>query len=98
MNAPIYWLANLIAVALLTFAIYFPRAITDRTALIAYLESLLGGRVHQVQVRKLDLKKKTTQVEVRISAPKSGQLPLGAFAETTAFTKSTTELQLVGSN
>jgi len=51
--------------------IVIDRAFTDRVALVAYLESLLGGTVSQVSVKRLDLRKKTTTVEVRFRAPKN---------------------------
>lgn len=46
-------------------------AFTDRTALVAHLEQLLGGRVRRVEVRKLDLVSDTTLVEVHYDQPKS---------------------------
>ncbi len=41
------------------------RAFTDEADLIAHLEALLGARVHHVTVRKVDLVRYTTSVEVR---------------------------------
>lgn len=43
-------------------------AIADETALARHLEALLGGRVHKVIVRKVDLVNDTTSVEVRYEA------------------------------
>ena len=71
-----------------TQTITLNQAIADRTALVAHLESLLGGTVHQVQVRTLDLKRKTTEVEVRFSAPKQ--------LTTIELHEETHQLQLVG--
>jgi hypothetical protein len=50
------------------------RAYTDEVALRARLEQMLGGRVHHVTVRKLDLVLDTTTVEVRyrVDAPVAG--------------------------
>lgn len=47
--------------------IVLDRAMPNRTALIAHLESLLGGRVHHAEIRRLDLVKDTTTVDVRYS-------------------------------
>lgn len=44
------------------------RAIADRTALVAHLEQLLGGRVRSVSVQRLDLVNDSTWVEVRYEA------------------------------
>lgn len=41
------------------------RAWTDEPALVAHLEQLLGARVRQVKVRRVDLVEATTTVEVR---------------------------------
>ena len=38
---------------------------TDEVALIARLEEMLGGRVHQVKIRRVDFVEATTSVEVR---------------------------------
>ncbi len=43
---------------------------TDEVALIAHLEGLLGGRVHQVTVQKVDLVNDTTLVDVRFELPR----------------------------
>ncbi len=40
-------------------------AFTDEAALIRHLENLLGGRVHQVTVQKVDLVNDTTLIDVR---------------------------------
>jgi hypothetical protein len=40
-------------------------AYTDERALIAHLEGLLGGPVHQVTVQRVDLVNDTTWVDVR---------------------------------
>ncbi|MGB7981354.1 MAG: DUF4956 domain-containing protein [Candidatus Nanopelagicales bacterium] len=45
------------------------RAFTDRVALTAHLEALLGGQVERVHVRKLDLVSDTTTVEVHYRLP-----------------------------
>jgi len=50
-----------------TQEILLDRAIPNRTALVAHLESLLGGQVHEVNVKRLDMIKKTTLVEVSLS-------------------------------
>jgi hypothetical protein len=42
-------------------------AVTDEAKLIARLELLLGGRVHQVQVQRVDLVNDSTVVDVRYS-------------------------------
>jgi hypothetical protein len=47
------------------------RAITDRGALVGYLESLLGGTVHSASVQRLDLVNDSTLVEVRFTAAAS---------------------------
>ena len=52
--------------------VHLDRAFTDRTALVAHLEQLLGAQVRQVQVRKLDLVSDTTTVEVHFDAPSAG--------------------------
>ncbi|MDR2703561.1 MAG: DUF4956 domain-containing protein [Cellulomonadaceae bacterium] len=67
-----------------TQTIILDRAITDRIALTAHLESLLGGRVHQIHVKETDLKKKTTTVEVRFVAPTANAAWLPAIIETDA--------------
>lgn len=46
------------------------KAHTDEVALIAHLENLLGGRVHQVTVQKVDLVNDTTLVDVRFELSK----------------------------
>lgn len=45
------------------------RAYPDEGALIGALESMLGGRVHRVRVRRLDVVRETTTVEVRYEVP-----------------------------
>lgn len=45
------------------------RAYTDEVALRGHLEQLLGGRVHRMKVRKVDLVNDTTNVEVRYQVP-----------------------------
>lgn len=47
------------------------RAYTDEVALRGHLEQLLGGRVHRMKVRKVDLVNDTTNVEVRYRVPPS---------------------------
>jgi hypothetical protein len=44
------------------------RAFTDETALTAHLEGVLGARVHQVTVQRVDLVNDTTLVDVRYQA------------------------------
>ncbi|HSN43067.1 MAG TPA: DUF4956 domain-containing protein, partial [Propionibacteriaceae bacterium] len=41
------------------------RAFTDKSALVAHLEQLLGARVHGVSVQRVDVVNETTWVEVR---------------------------------
>lgn len=48
--------------------VHVDRAYTDRTALVAHLEQVLGAEVRRVQVRKLDLVGDTTTVEVHYDA------------------------------
>ncbi|WP_305787527.1 DUF4956 domain-containing protein [Symbioplanes lichenis] len=43
------------------------RAFTDQVALVAYLEGVLGARVHQADVERLDLANDTTVVDVRFA-------------------------------
>ena len=45
------------------------RAFTSEPALIAHLEALLGATVHQVVVRKIDVVRDTTSVDVRFRIP-----------------------------
>lgn len=45
------------------------RAITDEVTLVAYLEQLLGARVHSASVQRLDLVNDTSVVDVRYSDP-----------------------------
>lgn len=45
------------------------RAFTDEAEATAHLEHLLGGRVHRVVTRKIDLVNDTTSIEVRYEAP-----------------------------
>ncbi len=51
-----------------TETIVLDRAFLDRTALVAHLECLLGGRVHSASVQKVDLVNDSTLVEVRYTA------------------------------
>ncbi|MBO0611092.1 DUF4956 domain-containing protein [Myceligenerans salitolerans] len=51
-----------------TRSVMLDGALTDHLALVARLETLLGGTVHAVSVRKLDLVNDTTLVDVRFSA------------------------------
>ena len=44
-------------------------AFTDERALVARLESLLGGTVYRVKVRKVDMVESTTSLEVRFELP-----------------------------
>ena len=44
-------------------------AFTDEAALRAELESLLGGRVRRLRIRRLDLAQQTTTVDVRYQLP-----------------------------
>jgi hypothetical protein len=64
-------------------AITVDRAFTDEAALRAHLESLLGGRVHRLRIRKVDLVRDTTSVEVRFEAPadRTTRLPEAATTE-----------------
>ncbi|WP_306203907.1 DUF4956 domain-containing protein [Actinoplanes sp. RD1] len=43
------------------------RAFTDQVALVAYLEGVLGARVHQAAIERLDLANDTTVVDVRFA-------------------------------
>lgn len=45
------------------------RAYTDEAMLVAVLEEMLGARVHRVRVRRVDLVRDTTVVEVRYQLP-----------------------------
>ncbi|MBD8060077.1 DUF4956 domain-containing protein [Cellulomonas sp. JH27-2] len=58
------------------------RAIVDEVALVAHVERLLGCRVHQVSVQRLDLVNDTTVVEVRYATG----TPAAAVVETAAAT------------
>jgi uncharacterized membrane protein YiaA len=49
------------------------RAVSDEPALIAELESLLGGQVHRAQVIKLDMVNDTTIVDVRFRLPSAAR-------------------------
>jgi hypothetical protein len=46
-------------------------AFTDESVLTSHLEQLLGGPVHRLKIRKVDLVNDTTSVEVRYQAPTS---------------------------
>lgn len=50
------------------------RAIVDEVALVAHLEQLLGCRVHQVSVQRLDLVNDTTTVQVRYESGRPAQV------------------------
>jgi hypothetical protein len=52
-------------------------AFTDEAALVAHLEGLLGARVHQVTVQRVDLVDDTTWVDVRFEAasPRRAAVP-----------------------
>ena len=47
------------------------RALPDEVALVQHLETLLGGRVHQVTVQRVDLVNDTTLVDVRFELAKT---------------------------
>lgn len=47
-------------------------AVTDRVALVAHLEQVLGARVHSVTVQRVDLVNDTTVVDVRYVLPARG--------------------------
>lgn len=47
------------------------RAFTSETETAAHLETLLGGQVHRIVVRKVDLVNDTTVVEVRYEVPEA---------------------------
>ncbi len=49
--------------------IVLDKAIADEDALVAHLEQQLGGRVHRVQVQRLDLVNDSTWVDVRWRVP-----------------------------
>ncbi|PZA21778.1 DUF4956 domain-containing protein, partial [Modestobacter versicolor] len=49
-------------------AMVLDRAFTDEAALTAHLEGVLGARVHQVTVQRVDLVNDTTLVDVRYQA------------------------------
>ncbi|SCF46827.1 protein of unknown function (DUF4956) [Micromonospora matsumotoense] len=59
-------------------------AVTDSVALTAHLEQLLGARVHNVNVERVDLVNDTTVVDVRYSRPRvpatGGRRPVDAGA------------------
>ncbi|WKU02918.1 DUF4956 domain-containing protein [Micromonospora sp. HUAS LYJ1] len=59
-------------------------AVTDSVALTAHLEQLLGARVHNVNVERVDLVNDTTIVDVRYSRPRvaatGGRRPVDAGA------------------
>ncbi|QDY11085.1 DUF4956 domain-containing protein [Micromonospora sp. HM134] len=59
-------------------------AVTDSVALTAHLEQLLGARVHNVNVERVDLVNDTTVVDVRYSRPRAtatgGRRPVDAGA------------------
>ncbi|WP_422770822.1 DUF4956 domain-containing protein [Plantactinospora sp. WMMC1484] len=50
-------------------SMFLDSAFTDQVALIAYLEQMLGARVHSASVQRLDLVNDTTLVDVRYSHP-----------------------------
>ena len=49
------------------------QAYTDETELVARLEALLGGRIHRIKVRRVDLVEATTIVEARYELPNARQ-------------------------
>ena len=51
------------------------RAFTDEGALTAHLEGVLGARVHQVTVQRVDLVNDTTLVDVRYQAGERSAVP-----------------------
>lgn len=51
------------------------RAFTDEAALVRHLEKLLGGRIHQVTVQRVDLVNDTTTVDVRFELPRHPVVP-----------------------
>lgn len=51
------------------------RAFTDEPALVRHLEKLLGGRIHQVTVQRVDLVNDTTTVDVRFELPRHPVVP-----------------------
>ena len=53
-------------------------AFTDEAALRVALEDMLGGRVHRMKVRRVDLVNDTTTVEVRYELSSDGQPARGA--------------------
>lgn len=55
-------------------------AVTDRVALVAHLEQLLGARVHSASVQRVDLVNDTTVVDVRYVPTERGAAiePVGA--------------------
>ncbi len=53
------------------------RALTDERQLIAHLENLLGGKVHQITVQRTDLVNDTTLVDVRYEVPARRRGPAG---------------------
>lgn len=50
--------------------IVLDRAFTDEPALVRHLEELLGARVHQANVQRVDLVNDTTLVDVRFELPR----------------------------
>lgn len=51
------------------------RAFTDETFLVAHLEALLSAKVHNVQIRKVDLVQDTTALEVRFEVREPSATP-----------------------
>lgn len=62
--------------------VHLDRAFTDRTALIAHLEGVLGAHVRRVDVRKVDLVSDTTLVEVHFTARRGPSDPHPDFDDT----------------
>jgi hypothetical protein len=60
---------------------------TDEAGLIACLEDLLGARVHQVRVRRIDFVEATTNVEVRYELPSGSATPTRSIPGSTAATE-----------
>ncbi len=72
------------------------QAFTDEGALRAHLERLLGGTVHRLTVRKVDLVTDTTVVEVRYEIP-DAPTPAGRPAATSSAAAAVGGTALTGS-
>lgn len=59
-------------------AMVLDSAWTDEAALVTRLEELLGGRVHRIRIRRVDLVEATTIVEVRYELGASARVVSGA--------------------